>query len=162
MRRKRQITPGERELWAYAVRDAAPLPGRTVDAPPPRPPPRAARAESAPAARPAAGRHVVQPFDRHDAQRLRRGQLAIEARLDLHGLTEAEAHHAVDRFVELCWSAGRRVVLVITGKGGVLRALLPRWLAASRHHGRVLALSAAAPRHGGEGAYYLRLRRRHA
>jgi DNA-nicking Smr family endonuclease len=157
MRRRRQVTAVERELWALAMRDAAPLPGRAVE-----PPPRVARTELvfAPQPVPVRAMEGMQAFDRRDAQRLKRGLLAIEARLDLHGLTEAEAHHAVDRFVEHCWHAGRRVVLLITGKGGVLRALLPRWLAASRHHGRVLALSSASPRHGGEGAYYLRLRRR--
>jgi DNA-nicking Smr family endonuclease len=158
MRRRRQVTAGEHELWALAMRDAAPLPGRAVEPSTPR----IAPTELVFAPQPAPMRVMegMQAFDRRDAQRLKRGLLAIEARLDLHGLTEAEAHHAVDRFVEQCWHAGRRVVLLITGKGGVLRSLLPRWLAASRHHGRVLALSAAAPRHGGEGAYYLRLRRR--
>lgn len=164
MRRRRQPTPDELALWAAAVRDAAPLGDHGVE-PLPDPAPAPARKAATLAARPvaagAAGFDVpVGKLDRQDVTRLRRGTAVLEARLDLHGLTEEAAHHAVDRFVEQSWSAGRRLVLVITGKGGVLRALLPRWLAASRHRGRVLALSEAGPRHGGSGAYYLRLRRR--
>lgn len=163
-RRRRQPTADELALWAAAVRDAAPLSGHAVQQPAepaPRPLPKksaAAKKRASPA--PA---HTDTPpgtLDKQEIARLRRGTVELEARLDLHGLTEQQAHHAVDRFVELSWAGGRRLVLVITGKGGVLRALLPRWLAASRHRGRVLALSEAAPRHGGSGAYYLRLRRR--
>jgi DNA-nicking Smr family endonuclease len=158
MRRRRQVTPAERELWAHAVRGAAPLPGRAAATPEPDDAP-------APAPRlptlpdPPPKPKGLRRIDRREAHRLRRGEAMIEARLDLHGLTESEAHHAVDRFVEASWSMGRRLVLLITGKGGVLRTELPRWLAESRHRGRVLALGAAAPRHGGDGAYYLRLRR---
>jgi DNA-nicking Smr family endonuclease len=163
-RRRRQPTADELALWAAAVRDAAPLEGRA--APPPSEPAAPARRKKAAAAKPAAPAAAVPSglpvgrLDRQDVARLRRGTIALEGRIDLHGLTEAQAHHAVDRFVEQSWSAGRRLVLVITGKGGVLRTLLPRWLAASRHRGRVLALSEASARHGGGGAYYLRLRRR--
>ena len=162
--RRRQPTADELALWAAAVRDAAPLDGRALepaDEPAPQPPPKKA-ATTRHAAPPASG-HGDLPIgrlERQDLARLRRGMAALDARIDLHGLTEEQAHHAIDRFIELSWSAGRRLVLVITGKGGVLRALLPRWLAASRHRGRVLGVSEASPRHGGSGAYYLRLRRR--
>ena len=161
-RRRRQPTADELALWAAAVRDAAPLDGRTAE-PPNEPAPRSKpkKAAAKPAA-PAAARSglPIGKLDRQDVTRLRRGTISLEGRIDLHGLTEEQAHHAVDRFVEQSWSAGLRLVLVITGKGGVLRTLLPRWLAASRHRGRVLALSEASARHGGGGAYYLRLRRR--
>ena len=169
-RRRRQPTADELALWAAAVRDAAPLDGRAVEPPADRPsPPKLKPAAAAPGPSPPAPSppapapprdRPVESFNRQDIARLRRGTVALEGRIDLHGLTEEQAHHAVDRFLETSWSAGRRLVLVITGKGGVLRNLLPRWLAASRHRGRVLALSEAAPRHGGSGAYYLRLRRR--
>lgn len=163
-RRRRQPTADELALWAAAVRDTAPLDGRPAEPaaePAPQPSPRnMATAKPVAVIAPSATDLPIGRFDRPDLARLRRGSVALEARIDLHGLTEEQAHHAVDRFIELSWAAGRRLVLVITGKGGVLRALLPRWLAASRHRGRVLALSEAGPRHGGGGAYYLRLRRR--
>jgi DNA-nicking Smr family endonuclease len=93
----------------------------------------------------------------------RGGGTAVEARLDLHGLTQDEAHRALTRFIEASSRAGLRQVLVITGKGrqgeGVLRGAVPRWLAEDSLRGRVLAASPAAPRDGGSGALYLRLRR---
>ena len=163
-RRRRQPSADELALWAAAVRDAAPLDRRAEALPgEPAAPPRRKKAGAAKPAAPAAAARPDFPIgrlDRQDVTRLRRGSVTLEGRIDLHGLTEEQAHHAVDRFVEQSWSAGRRLVLVITGKGGVLRSLLPRWLAASRHRGRVLALSEASARHGGSGAYYLRLRRR--
>jgi DNA-nicking Smr family endonuclease len=168
-RRRRQPTADELALWAAAVRDAAPLDGRAVEAateptPEPAPQPSPKKALAAKHAVPIAPSRRDLPIgrlERQDLARLRRGTVTLDGRIDLHGLTEEQAHHAVDRFIELSWSTGRRLVLVITGKGGVLRALLPRWLAASRHRGRVLGVSEASPRHGGSGAYYLRLRRRH-
>jgi DNA-nicking Smr family endonuclease len=104
-------------------------------------------------------------IDRRTAQRLRKGALAIDRRLDLHGMTEAAAHAALDRFVRQAWQEGCRVLLVITGKGsvreggGVLRRNLPRWLAAGENAPRVLRVEQAQTRHGGEGAYYVLLRR---
>lgn len=102
-------------------------------------------------------------------RKLKRGQAAIEARLDLHGLTQAKARPALVRFIEGCRKKDLRTVLVITGKGkshsaaagpsqGVLRAALPGWLFELSES--VVAFEAATPAHGGEGAYYLRLRAR--
>lgn len=108
-------------------------------------------------------------LDRRQALRLRRGQLAIEARLDLHGMTQAEAHRALAGFVAKSHAAGKRVLLVVTGKGtrpgadgspsGVLRRTVPRWLAEPALRPLVLATAAALPRDGGDGALYLLLRR---
>jgi DNA-nicking Smr family endonuclease len=105
-------------------------------------------------------------IDRANAERLKRGLHKIEARLDLHGMTQAEAHQALTGFIQASRDAGRRCVLVITGRGlgpngpGVLKNAVPRWLQepALRHH--VLAWAAAQPHHGGAGAAYLLLRRR--
>ncbi len=104
-------------------------------------------------------------LDRRSAQRLKRGQMPIEARLDLHGMTQAEAHRTLHRFIAASAEAGRRNLLVITGKGsgaegGVLRAAVPRWLVEGENRARVLAFTPAQPRHGGAGALYLLLRRR--
>ncbi|HUH83193.1 MAG TPA: Smr/MutS family protein [Stellaceae bacterium] len=103
-------------------------------------------------------------IDRRSAQRLRRGDRPIEARLDLHGMTQEEAHRALAGFVARAWSGERRTLLVITGKGGarggVLRAAVPRWLGEAPNAGRVLAIAPAQPKDGGAGAFYVLLRRR--
>jgi DNA-nicking Smr family endonuclease len=105
-------------------------------------------------------------LDRRTARRLRRGELPIEDWLDLHGRTQEEAHAALGRFLAAAEAAGRRCVLVITGKGargeggGVLRRMVPRWLNEPANRARVVALAPARPRDGGEGALYLLLRRR--
>lgn len=104
--------------------------------------------------------------DKRTVQRLKRGQLAIEARLDLHGLTQAEAHARLDRFLAGVQDRGLRSVLVITGKGragqegGVLRRMVPRWLNTPPNRGRVLTMSQAQPRDGGAGALYLLIKKR--
>lgn len=104
--------------------------------------------------------------DKRTVQRLKRGQLAIEARLDLHGLTQAEAHARLDRFLAGAQDRGLRSVLVITGKGragqegGVLRQMVPRWLNTPPSRGRVLTMSQAQPKDGGAGALYLLIKKR--
>lgn len=104
--------------------------------------------------------------------RLRRGKLKPEARIDLHGMTLAQAHPALIGFILRSSSEGLRLVLVITGKGkhrddggpiptkfGVLRHQVPQWLRMSPIGGLVLQVSEAHIRHGGQGAYYVYLRR---
>ncbi len=102
-------------------------------------------------------------LDRRTSARLRRGELPIEARLDLHGMTQEKAHAALNEFVARCCDRRLRMVLIITGKGtfggGVLKREVPRWLAESPNRARVLALTEAAPRHGDTGALYVLLRR---
>jgi len=94
--------------------------------------------------------------DRATAERLKRGRRAIEARLDLHGMTQAEAHRALFGFVGGSRTAGRRCVLVITGHGriggGVLKSAVPRWLHEPELRRHVLAIAPARPQHGGTGA----------
>ncbi|HSK39949.1 MAG TPA: Smr/MutS family protein, partial [Arenibaculum sp.] len=112
--------------------------------------------------------------DRRTDDRLRRGRIEIQARIDLHGLTQAQAHAALSAFVMRGWHEGRRTLLVITGKGstgngdargttgrgeGVLRAAVPRWLNEAALRPLVLAIRHAQPRHGGEGALYVLLKR---
>lgn len=176
MTRSRKAAP-DADLFAAVMRDVKPL-RNTRSAPPA--PPSAPRNEPAARARPAAG--PIQPpkpapppppnpkianpgIDRRTAERLRKGELAIDRRLDLHGMTEADAHAALDRFVRQAWHGHARVLLVITGKGsvgqggGVLRRNLPRWLAAGENAAHVLRIEPAQSRHGGSGAYYVLLRR---
>lgn len=115
-------------------------------------------------------------IDKRTANRLRRGQMRIEGRLDLHGCTQADAHRAVNAFLVESQRMGRNCVLIITGKGslrahedlgfmphrdiGVLRRSLPRWLAESPAREMVLHLEPARLKHGGDGAFYVLLRRK--
>lgn len=103
--------------------------------------------------------------DKRTFDRLRRGQLRPEARLDLHGMTQEQAYKALITFIVTCQEEGRRCVIVITGRGraseggGVLRREVPGWLNSPRARPIVLAISTAAPRDGGSGALYVLLRR---
>ncbi len=129
---------------------------------------RSAAARSAPPALPPITPESLPGLDRRTAQRVRRGEVPIEARIDLHGLIQAEAHRALIRFVEESHHAGRRMVLVITGKGtsrdgapaGILRTQVPRWLNEPPLRPRLAGFHPARPQHGGDGAFYLLLRRR--
>ena len=103
-------------------------------------------------------------LDRRSWLRLKRGQVAIEQTLDLHGLTQDEAHRRLGAFLARTQAAGCRCVLVITGKGlgsgGTLRHMVPRWLNEAENRERVIAYTPAQPRHGGSGALYVLMRRR--
>jgi len=111
----------------------------------------------------AAGRSA--DLDGRTLDRLRRGQLRPEARLDLHGMTRDQAYAALMSFVENSQAAGKRCVIVITGRGrtseggGVLRSETPGWLNSPLVRSRVLAFATAKPRDGGAGALYVLLRR---
>ena len=115
-------------------------------------------------------------LDRRNAQRLRRGQMPIDARLDLHGMTREAAHGALIGFLRGGAERGHRCVLVITGKGaprggddagfmpnrsaGILRAEVPRWLGEAALKPQVVAWTPATAKHGGSGALYILLRRK--
>ncbi len=105
-----------------------------------------------------------EPLDLRVERNLSLGDVVIEGRLDLHGLTESEAHERLLVFIDVAFGRGKRLVLVITGKGGegVLRANMPRWCDVPPLDEKVLAVRAAAPHHGGEGAYYVLLRKKNA
>jgi DNA-nicking Smr family endonuclease len=109
----------------------------------------------------------LMPIDRRLKQRLARGQIEIDGRIDLHGRTLSEAHGALLRFLHRAQGEGARTVLVITGKGGpdpergrgVLRRQVPLWLTLPDLRSYVLAVEEAHIAHGGAGAFYVRLRR---
>jgi len=163
--RLRRFGADDTELWRRAMRDVAPMPGRQPPSPVPRPDPPVAP----PIVSPPRRRIALPPLahsagvDRSTAERLKRGRMGIEARLDLHGMTQAEAHRALAAFVSGARADGRRCVLVITGRGlaggGVLRSAVPRWLDEPELRRHILALSSAQPRDGGSGALYVLIRR---
>lgn len=106
-------------------------------------------------------------IDKSTAKKLKKGQQRIEARIDLHGMTQVEAHRALDSFIDGTYHAEKRCILVITGKGlkpdgtvGVIRAAVPRWLNEQPNRSRVLAFTHATPKDGGEGALYVMLKRK--
>jgi len=113
-------------------------------------------------------------LDHRTAERLRKGQMSIDARLDLHGLTRVDAQAALSRFIHAQFVAGSRCVLVITGKGagadgrrdplsggqGVLKQSVPQWLNEPPNRSLVLQSTRAKPQHGGDGALYVLLRRK--
>jgi DNA-nicking Smr family endonuclease len=155
-------------LWQQAMRGARPLAG-TGD-PMPEPPPVPAPAAASPPSPlvPPAPRldHARAPgLDKRTRSRLQKGEMAIDAVLDLHGLTLKEAHASLLRFVVGAAEQGHRCLLVITGKGsrehgGLLKAEVPRWLNEAALRAIILAFSYAQAKHGGEGALYVLLRRR--
>ena len=173
----RRLTPEEEALLDWAMRDVKPRRRRTraPSAPSAAAPPNA-EAKAAPPAvakpsplplppldpeAPAAG------LDKRTAERFASGAMRIDGRLDLHGLHQAEAHRELAHFVADSFAAGRRLVLVITGKGGgpsesrgVLRSAAPRWLNEAPLREKILAVRQARPQHGGGGALYVLLKRR--
>lgn len=190
-KRRRGLSRAEIELWRSVLRDTTPLPGRSLPVLPPEPPrepsleqpakpaktPRRAAAPkrgAPPSPPPAAPPPPLElgrtaGIDKRQAERLRRGRTVIDARIDLHGMTQAEAHRRLDAFVEASAAAGRRCVLVITGKGltsemsgrgsGVLREAVPRWLNEPSLRRRIITFTHAAPKDGGQGALYVLLKR---
>ena len=175
----RQLGQDESELWTKVTRLIKPLrrPPAKIDRPgsthatAPRP-----KAASAPvvrrdeAAKPAARSGLpLAPIGRRTKQKLARGTEPIDARIDLHGLTQSEAHHALLRFLRRARDDGHKFALVITGKGrvrfdaereaGVLRREVPRWLRLKEFRDYVVGYEPAHVAHGGEGAIYVRLRR---
>lgn len=105
-------------------------------------------------------------LDRRTMEKLRKGQLRPDARIDLHGLTASGAHTALCDFLYRAHGAGKRCVLVITGRGlsqkggGVIRRELPTWLNAPGNRSRILGFAQAQPNDGGGGAFYVLLKRR--
>ncbi len=98
--------------------------------------------------------------DKRTAERLKRGKLAIEARIDLHGHTQDSAHHVLNSFITHSHWAGKRCVLVVTGKGkGILQASVPRWLNDPALRPFVLSVNYAQQKDGGTGALYVLLKR---
>ncbi|HEY1781606.1 MAG TPA: Smr/MutS family protein [Roseiarcus sp.] len=177
-KRLRRLSDEEIALWTEVARTVARRRGATLPQPlnpsraarPPAPPSTAAEA---PAARPAKPSTLpLAPIERRLKRELSRGRAAIDGALDLHGLTQAEAHQALRGFLRHSQARGARLVIVVTGKGGapedfgrwpnergVLRRLTPHWLGEPDLRSIVLGFEEAGRAHGGSGALYVRLRR---
>jgi DNA-nicking Smr family endonuclease len=180
-RRKRTLSEEERALWETVAKQTRPL----------RKKPRAAKAAqeaemsaatNAAHAEPSSSAKMLRaskvaaapspprlaPLGRRERSQLSRGRKEIDARLDLHGMTQKRAHRALQEFLRQAHADGLTFVLVITGKGkttaaasdrGVLRRQVPQWLALPEFRTMVVGFEEAHIGHGGEGALYVRIRR---
>ena len=179
---KRRLTDEEHALWKGITRSVTELRRRRAkkatptdegDVPPrempkpPRPAKLRVPVDPTPAAAPPP---PATALDRRLKQRIARGTHAIDARIDLHGLTQAQAHAALARFLRMSQAKGAKIVLVITGKGGpprgdldeergVLKRQVPMWLRGAEFRAAVIGFEIAGAAHGGEGALYVRLRK---
>ena len=193
-RKRRSLTAEDEDLWRRVAATAVPLhrrpstilPEPEPKAMPPRPaPPIISEFDLTPAPRQYRSHVTLQPsieetvaahplrMDARAFKKMKRGKSEPEARIDLHGMTLAEAHPELIRFILNAQSAGLRLVLVITGKGkpgpdhgpipqrvGVLRHQVPQWLHMAPLGPAVLQVREAHLKHGGGGAYYVYLRKR--
>lgn len=178
----RRLSPEERELWRTVTRSVRPIRPEVVALAEPKLLPEPAKAPAPPPVFPLLTVQKPQPKPRSPSApplaplgrrlkgRVARGAEPIDGRLDLHGLTQAEAYDALLGFLQSAQRRNAKLVLVITGKGarnrdfggearGVLRQLVPRWLALPEFRAFVIAFETAHTGHGGEGALYVRLRR---
>ncbi|BCP55801.1 DNA mismatch repair protein MutS [Kaistia sp. 32K] len=184
-RRKRSLSGEERTLWATVARTAVPLrPEDVMPEPPPAPvaEPQSLQAELAKPI--GAGAKIgkadkpappppLHPIERRTLTRVARGTIEIDGRIDLHGLTQMDAHDRLRGFLVDAQARGAKLVIVITGKGkatgedpfgmterGVLRRRVPQWLAEPGLRGIVIGFEEAHRSHGGGGALYVRIRKK--
>jgi DNA-nicking Smr family endonuclease len=186
-RRKRALSEEERALWESVAKQTKPLRKKSHPAKAAKPaigvtPQGALPAAERPAAPPSAPAKTARgpkpllppaapplaPLGRRERSQLARGRKEIDARLDLHGMTQTRAHRALSGFLQRAHADGLSFVLVITGKGrmtggeserGVLRRQVPQWLNLPEFRSMVVGFEEAHIGHGGEGALYIRIRR---
>jgi DNA-nicking Smr family endonuclease len=179
-KRRRGLSYEDRVLWTHVTKAIKPLRARAVVEPnedagaigpeflpkhlsKPAVPPKTAAYPAGPSL-PKAAAPPLAPLGRRMKQRVARGKEQIDAKLDLHGLTQSEAHGELLRFLRRANARDARLVLIITGKGrggepGVLRRQVPHWLALPEFRDLVIGFEEAHGTHGGEGALYVRVRR---
>jgi DNA-nicking Smr family endonuclease len=172
----RVVREDEARLFEAAMREVEPLTGRrdeALDKTAAKKAPKVIRPAAAPptppsrrTAMPELRRGIPADLDARTMERLRRGRLRPEARLDMHGMTQDEAHQALTGFIAASRNAGRRCVILITGRGraklggGILREQTPRWLNLHPTRGNILGFAEAQPKDGGSGALYVLLRKK--
>jgi len=178
-----KLSHEDRIIWEKVARTVTPLPGKKMvevkeaaetmaslmgDGPVTKTQPAGLVTESQPEPRdrqPRVRAHRLHPIERPTVKKISKGRIAIDARLDLHGLKRAEAHNLLYDFLARARERGLRHVLVITGKGrsggseGALRREVPQWLDKPEFRLLVSGLETSSRAHGGEGALYVRLRR---
>jgi DNA-nicking Smr family endonuclease len=185
MSRRRDLSDEERDLWTGVARSVTPLrrPGRAAARSEGVGKPVAEKAHAPTPSRLDRLRALVPklpepakppalaPLGRRAKQRVARGRDPIDARIDLHGHTQKQAHAALFRFLQRAQADGARIVLVVTGKGsgrgqrnlgsepGVLKRQVPMWLSLPEFRSFIVGFEDAHVGHGGEGALYVRLRR---
>ncbi|HTP91473.1 MAG TPA: Smr/MutS family protein [Xanthobacteraceae bacterium] len=184
MSRRRHLSEEDEAVWKGFARSITPLrPSRKSAVPATDPPARlsvkparAAKAVPLPPMSPLGLRDTshaksspLAPLGPRWKRRVARGGEAIDARIDLHGMTQNEAHAALLRFLRNAQAEGARTVLVVTGKGssgrdaaggrGVLKRQVPMWLALPEFRVMIVGFEDAGAGHGGQGALYVRLRR---
>lgn len=180
---KRRISGEDAALWENVTRSIKPLrketakPAEAEPAEAEKPKPRRAApvvaASPAVTRQPAPPKPPLAPLDRRTRKNISRGKHDIDGRIDLHGYRQAEAHRALLRFLRGLQAQGGKVALVITGKGndlggaagnsegrGVLRRQVPHWLALPEFRDYVIGFDVAHGGHGGDGALYVRLRKK--
>ena len=178
-RRKRGLSEEDRALWESVAKQVKPLRKRRASKSAVVSTEADVKVTPKPAASP---RHVapprivlppkpepppLAPIGRRERSHLSRGRKEIDARLDLHGMTQTRAHRALFGFLQRAHHDGLTFVLVITGKGkmgleserGVLRRQVPQWLGLPEFRSLVVGFEEAHIGHGGEGALYVRVRR---
>ena len=180
-RRKRALSEEERALWESVAKQTKPLRKKPrlakaalqmevpVAAKPVAAPPRAPHAKPVQLAKPdlPPAPPPLAPLGRRERSQLSRGRKEIDARLDLHGMTQTRAHRVLSDFLHRAHADGLTFVLVITGKGkigleserGVLRRQVPQWLSLPEFRTLVVGFEEAHIGHGGAGALYVRIRR---
>ena len=182
----RRLTKADREIWDKLRETVKPLRRRktakpaeafeaTAETPatPTKPEPKSAKPKKpAPVAPPPpkiTAPPALAPFEEKTLRRLGRGLVEIDAKIDLHGMRQERADAALAAFLRHAQARGNRIVLVVTGKGkaggegrGILRQVVPGWLSRPDLRELVVGFEEAGRRHGGEGALYVRIRRRRA
>lgn len=142
MTRRRTATPDERELFKKAIDTPPAVKAVKVTLPKKKP------------------KKTKPGIDGHTAKKLQRGEIDPDGKLDLHGLTQEGAHRALSNFLRSAKAAQVRMVLIVTGKGGVLKSLVPRWLAEPEFVPLIAGIATAHRRHGSDGALYVYMRRK--
>jgi DNA-nicking Smr family endonuclease len=161
-RRSGAVSAEDEAFFRQVLRDAKPLKNRKAEAPPVgvhrnpfvavpvhRPPLLIRESDLS-----------VPAISGHAEARLRRGRMEPESRIDLHGHSYERAYRSLVSFLIHAYADGKRLVLVVTGKGGVLRTHLPAWLNGPELQQLVIGIREAHAKHGGGGAFYVALQRR--
>jgi DNA-nicking Smr family endonuclease len=161
---RREVSELEAAFFREVLNDARPLKHKSARSQPPKPAPRFSKTEPhvdrAPQSKAPLYADTRAPdIGGHRGVHLRKGRLEPEAKLDLHGYRQESAYRALQRFLMRAQGSGRRVVLVVTGKGGTLRDMLPRWLGEPEFRTLVVGICSAHAKHGGAGAFYVALKK---